>query len=137
MPGAAAEVKELWSKACRSLEAAKLLLQAGYHDFAASRGYYAMFYAAEAALLTEGRSFSRHAAVIAAFGRHFVASGRLPQRLHRYLLDAFDLRLLGDYDAPAKVARSRAEKVLDWVEEFLGEIAEFLKSQGYQLGPAP
>ena len=83
MPGAAAEVKELWSKACRSLEAAKLLLKTGYHDFAASRGYYAMFYAAEAALLTKGRSFSRHAAVIAAFGRHFVASGRLPQRLHQ------------------------------------------------------
>jgi uncharacterized protein (UPF0332 family) len=60
------EVRSLLQKARESLDAARLLLQQGYHDFAASRSYYGMFYAAEAALLRKGLVFSKHAAVIAA-----------------------------------------------------------------------
>ena len=36
--------------------------------FAASRAYYAMFYAAEALLQSRGLAFSKHSAVHAAFG---------------------------------------------------------------------
>ena len=54
-----------------SLEAAKLLLERGYPAFASSRAYYAMFGAAEALLLSKELSFSKHSAVIAAFGQHF------------------------------------------------------------------
>ena len=44
-------VKELLDKSARSIEAAKLLFGDGHFDFAASRAYYAMFYAVEALLL--------------------------------------------------------------------------------------
>ena len=52
--------------------AAQLLNDQGFHDFATSRAYYAMFYVAEALLLGEGLTFSKHSAVIAAFGKSFV-----------------------------------------------------------------
>jgi uncharacterized protein (UPF0332 family) len=45
------EVKALLHKAGESLQAAELLQREGYLDFAASRAYYAMFYAAQALLL--------------------------------------------------------------------------------------
>lgn len=67
---------ELLEKAARSLEAARLLLDEDHSDFAASRAYYAMFYAAEAMLEGEELAFSSHAAVVAAFGREFAKTGR-------------------------------------------------------------
>ena len=42
------EQKALLDKAERSIEAAQSLTDQGFHDFAISRGYYAMFYIAEA-----------------------------------------------------------------------------------------
>lgn len=41
-----------------------------------------MFYCAEAVLLVENITFSKHSSVIAAFGQHFAKTGRLPQELH-------------------------------------------------------
>ncbi|MGP1385988.1 MAG: HEPN domain-containing protein [Thainema sp.] len=52
------EQQFLITKAERSLEAANQLMQQGFHDFAVSRAYYAMFYVAEALLDQEGLSFS-------------------------------------------------------------------------------
>lgn len=135
MAAAEREIRELLRKGRESLEAARLLLQQGYYDFAASRGYYAMFYAAEAALLSMGLSFSKHSAVVAAFGQQLAAPGKLPPHLHRYLLDALDLRMVGDYDAPGAVGESRARRVLGWAEEFLREIEGFLVARGYRLNP--
>jgi uncharacterized protein (UPF0332 family) len=44
-------VQELLDKSEQSINAAGLLLRDGYDDFAASRAYYAMFYAVEALML--------------------------------------------------------------------------------------
>ena len=58
----------LLRKAHSSLQAAKLLAGEKHFDFAVSRAYYTMFYVAEAFLLGQGLSFSKHSAVLAAFG---------------------------------------------------------------------
>lgn len=67
-----AEITGLIKKAKASLEASKKLLQGGYSDFSASRSYYAMFYAVQALLLSKNLAFSKHSAVIAAFGKEFI-----------------------------------------------------------------
>ncbi len=82
----------LTPKARDSLKAARLLAANGLLDFAASRAYYAMFYVAEAFLLERGQSFSRHSAVIAAFGEQFAKAGLVPVEFHRYLLKAQESR---------------------------------------------
>lgn len=68
------EQAALGRKAQASLQAARLLASQGFHDFAAARAYYSMFYLAEAFLLGESLAFSRHSGVIAAFGQHFARS---------------------------------------------------------------
>ena len=62
------ESKKLLVKAGRALRAAGLLLRDGAPDFAAGRAYYAMFYAAEAALAEKDLEFRKHSGVHAAFG---------------------------------------------------------------------
>ena len=80
--------QELLEKARSSLDAAKWLLKGTYPDFAASRVYYAMFYVAQAVLEGEGLAFSKHSAVIAAFGQHFARTGKVPIEFQRFLLAA-------------------------------------------------
>jgi uncharacterized protein (UPF0332 family) len=123
------EIDSLIQKAYESLAAAELLLMQGYLDFAASRGYYAMFYATEAALLSQGLSFSKHTGVIAAFGKEFAKPRRVPRHFHRYLLDAFDVRLVGDYGVPGAVSKVRASEVLSHATAFIQAIEDLLGSE--------
>lgn len=72
------DIKELIDKAKESLDAARLLADNGFYDFSVSRAYYAMYYSAEAFLLTKELAFSKHSAVIATFGKEFIKNRILP-----------------------------------------------------------
>jgi len=121
---------ELLQKARQSLSAARLLLAGGYPDYAASRAYYSMFYIAEAFLEGEGMSFSRHSAVIGAFGQYFARTGRVPVEFHRFLIEAQALRNSGDYGQLGAVTSNQATDQLTRAEQFL-KLAENL------IGPLP
>lgn len=113
------EQRELMLKAQQSLEAAKLLLSNGYPDFAASRAYYAMFYIAEAFLEGEGLTFSKHSAVIAAFGREFAKTQRVPPDFHRFLIEAQELRTTGDYGQFNAVTVDQGAEQIHRAEAFI------------------
>lgn len=122
-----AEVGALLAKAARSRRAAALLAQEDYLDFAAARAYYALFYIAEALLLAEGLTFSSHAALIAGYGKAFAKTQRLDPRFHRYLIDAQDIRNLGDYGVGPGVSRSQVTDLLAWVDEFFAAAQALLQ----------
>lgn len=119
-------VRGLLNKAAQSIDAAKVLLADGYSDFTASRAYYAMFYAVEALLLDRDISFSKHSAVIAAFGKEFVKAGIFDSRFHRYILNAFDLRNAGDYGSIHAVSAENASQTIKEAGELLAEIERYL-----------
>lgn len=113
------ETASLLQKAEESIKAAEVLLSQGFREFSAARAYYALFYAAEALLFEEGLQFSKHAGVHAAFGERFVKTGRFDTKFHRYLLDAFDQRLLADYEAAKSVSEEAADTTINRAKEFL------------------
>lgn len=127
------EVKALLHKARRSLDAAKELFSKGYYDFAVSRAYYAMFYSAEAVLLTKDLKFKKHSAVISMFGKEFVKTGKFEEKYHGYLLNAFREREKGDYDVFLFQGKEGAEEVLKNAEEFISAVEGFLRKLGYEL----
>lgn len=120
---------ELIMEARDSIAAAKLLLDGKFPGYAASRSYYAMFYVAEALLEGEGLSYSKHSAVIAAFGREFARSGRVPAEYHRYLMEALELRHSGDYGTRSAVNYEQAQEQINRAEKFL-RLAESLLGAG-------
>lgn len=124
-----APIRELISKAHESIHAARVLLDAGHPDFATSRAYYAMYYAAEAMLLTRDERRSKHSGVIAAFGEVFVKTGVVATEHFRWLREAFDERNLGDY-ALVRIEPARADEIIQAAERFVAEIAR-------QTGTAP
>jgi uncharacterized protein (UPF0332 family) len=113
------EQRRLVEQAHESLDAAELLLKAGHHGFAASRAYYAMFYVAEALLLGKGLSFSKRAAVHAAFGEHLVKTGIVEAGFHRALIRAMAVRHAGDYGGPGSVTPEEAGEQIKRAQEFL------------------
>ena len=117
------EIEALIKKAKSSLESAKLLFDKDFFEFAASRAYYTMFYIAEAFLLNKNLSFSKHSAVISAFGKHLTKTEEIPQKFHRYLIEGFECRNIGDYDLVIVLSKEKAYEQITRAEEFI-ELAE-------------
>jgi uncharacterized protein (UPF0332 family) len=121
-----ADVEALLRKARRSLENARRSFAADDFDFAASRAYYAMFYAAEALLLSRGLSFSKHSAVIAEVNRVFVRAGELPEAHAAALRDALEQRQIADYHFQDPFPARIAAEVIERAESFLRDAGAYL-----------
>lgn len=119
------EVEELLNKACRSVAAAERLLGDGDTDFAVSRSYYAMFYAAQAVLLRRDIRRSKHSGVIAAFNEQFVQQGKLPRQLFLSLRDAFEDRAEGDYGL-TPITDEQARSAIAAAHEFVAAVSRYL-----------
>jgi len=123
------EINSLIERAKRYLKSAKILLQEGDYESSVSRTYYAMFYSAQAMLLTKNLSFSSHKGVISAFGEHFVKAGIFPKEMSRELNRAFEKRQIGDYEYTFVISRTEAEGILENGEKFVEKIAQHLKEK--------
>ncbi len=121
--------QKLLDKAVDAIEAAELLVDAGKADIAVGRAYYAMFYIAEALLNEKGLRFNKHSAVHAAFGEHFAKTNEMDVKFHRWLLDAFDKRLVGDYGVDTDIERDSAVYVINQAREFLEAAQTYLDKQ--------
>jgi uncharacterized protein (UPF0332 family) len=123
----AAEIAAHIERAGQSIQAARQLTSNGFHDFAASRAYYAAFYASSAALLHEGLEFGKHSAVIASFHQTLVKTGKLDKEHGKVLNWLFEIRGLGDYGGTAHVSPEEAERAIQAAERFLEAIKRFLR----------
>lgn len=121
------EIGEILHKAGESIVGAEALLTKNLSGFAASRAYYAMFYAAEALLANRGLSFSKHSAVIAAFGQHFAKPRVLDAKFHEYLMEASEKRQIGDYAFGDEVKPEDARRQIERAQEFLEAAKKLLQ----------
>lgn len=108
----------LLNKARQSLQAARLLVDNGFYEFAVSRAYYTMFYLAEMLLLGKGLAFSKHSAVISAFGKNFIKTRIIPKEFHSYLIEGYNSRKIGDYDIRYTIDEMEAIEQIERAEEF-------------------
>lgn len=123
----AGEIAANLERAEQSIQAARQLASSSFYDFAASRAYYAAFYAATAVLLHEGLEFSKHSAVIASIHQRFVKTGKLDKEQGKALNWLFELRSVGDYGGTAHVSRQEVEQAIEAAEKFLEAIKPLLQ----------
>jgi uncharacterized protein (UPF0332 family) len=107
------------------LEHARVSLAAGFPSGAVSSAYYAMLYAARAALSEEERNAKTHSGVWSLFGEVFVASGRLDPELAAAAQQAQQLREAADYDARV-ISADEATATLAQADRFVSAIASIL-----------
>ena len=137
------EVEDLIQKAKRYLRTAELALKDGDYDSCVSRCYYgapphhpaspvrayAMFFMAEALLLTKELRAASHKGVISLFGEHFIKTGIFSDDLGKSLRRSYDLRQKGDYAIGFMVNKKDAEKGLEKTKTFVTEIENYLRGK--------
>ncbi|NKQ37724.1 MAG: HEPN domain-containing protein [Chloroflexi bacterium] len=121
----------LLERADKYLQSAQLLLDAGDYESSVSRTYYAMFFAAEALLLSKDISSSSHKGVISSFGLHFIKTGIFPREMGRELNRAFGKRQIGDYEFQLLILRGEAEEMLQSGNQFVKNVRQYFAANGF------
>ena len=121
--------RKLLDKAVDTIESSELLLDHGKVDVAAGRAYYALFYIAEALLNEKGLQFSTHGDVIGAFGKEFAKTKLLDQKFHRWLIEGFDTRLIGDYHVETNIEENIVANMINQAREFLEVAQKYLEEK--------
>jgi hypothetical protein len=122
-------VRRALDRALEDLEAARHLADGGFPTQAVSRAYYAAFHAAEAALLALGETRSKHAGVLAAFGRLVVREGGFDEKVGRLPRSLFERRNEADYPG-VPVPPERSEVAIRDAERFLRTVESWLEGRG-------
>lgn len=115
--------EHLWDRARRAVAVAKsdLALDA---DAAASRAYYAAFYAVSALFALDDKSFTRHSAVEAAVHRELVRAGKWPAEVGATYSRLFHRRSRADSGAERHVSSEGAEDSIAGAERILRLVAD-------------
>ncbi len=123
------KVKSLIKRAEKYLRSAEILIREEDYESSVSRTYYAMFYSAQAMLLTKNLSFSSHKGVIFAFRERFVKTDIFPKEMRRELNRTLEKRQLGDYEYTFVISKTEAEEMLKSGKKFVEKIVQHLKEK--------
>lgn len=117
-------------RADRYLASARALTELQDFESSVSRSYYAMFYAARAALMDRGIEARTHAGTVSEFGRVFVKTGEVEKAYLSSLGRALNARLLAEYDDDLTFSESQAEQIRTSAEAFVAEVRRCLGTVG-------
>lgn len=120
-------IDALLRKAQKFLRSAAVLIELEDFDSTASRAYFAMFYAAQAALLQETQALSSKQGIRSSFIDRFVDKGPLPERAGEVLQRASELQEMGDFAYDFAVSASDAEFILSEAEAFVNSLENLIK----------
>ena len=125
------DVQDYIQRSKDALEVAATMITHQYWSDAVSKAYYAMFYAANAIILTKGISASKHSAVISIFGEQFARTNVIDRRFHREFIDAFDNRQTADYSPRVLITPEDARNRLKAANEFVDAVINYLQKEGW------
>ncbi len=113
--------QEFADEARERLAAARDSISAGHFSSAVGLAYYAMLYAARAALSERDLHAKTHSGTWTLFGEHLVRRGIVDERMPAMARKAERLRYQADYDA-ADIEQGAAEAVLTDAEQFVAAV---------------
>jgi uncharacterized protein (UPF0332 family) len=125
------EVRLYIRNAHEMLEVAALNLSEDFHGSAVNRAYYAIFYAANALLVTQGLARSKHSGVIAAFRERFVRTGLIEVEYSDVYGRVMENRHVSDYEIEVPVERQVAAKALEDAHRFVERSEQFFRQEGW------
>lgn len=120
---------DMWARSKEALKTAEADLSVS-SDAAASRAYYAAFYAVSALFALEGCEFSKHSQVRAAVHRDLVKTGRWPIERGEDYSFLLRLRETGDYGGSRHVSGDEADEAIAATKQ----IIELVRKAHPELG---
>jgi len=123
------EVKLYIDHADEMLLVAAHNLAQGFYSTAVNRAYYAIFYAANALLATQGLSRGKHSGVIAAFRQYFVKPGLIETEYSRTYGRLMDDRHGADYDLETDVEPEQSAVDIENAHQFVVRVKQYLQQE--------
>lgn len=121
----------LFNKSQKFLRSASVLLELEDYDSAASRAYFAMFYAAQALLIHRRMNGASQQGIRSAFSSAFVESGELPEHAADVLNHGQRLQEMADYAHQFSVSPQDAEELLQEAEAFVNTLEGMTARETY------
>jgi uncharacterized protein (UPF0332 family) len=113
-------------KADECLADANVLLEKNRFTATVSRSYYAMFHAAQAALLSEEIETYTHTGVNVQFQKIFIKTGKFSVAFGKLFSKILDQRLKSDYEIGFKASHDEAKHTFEEASAFVTSIRDFL-----------
>lgn len=125
------EVKLYIGHADEMLRVARRNLEQEFYGTAVNRAYYAIFYAANALLATQGLSRGKHSGVIAAFRQYFVKPGLIETEYNRTYGRLMNDRHGADYDLETDIEPEQAGADVEDALQFVTRVKQYLRQEGW------
>jgi uncharacterized protein len=125
------EISLYIQNALEMIEASRILLDKDSYKSSINRAYYAVFYAANALLVTKGINQSKHSGVISAFRHYFIKSGLLDSKYSQIYGRLMEDRHESDYELGSSITKDEAQSNLTDAEQFVLEVQKWLKQEGW------
>jgi uncharacterized protein (UPF0332 family)/predicted nucleotidyltransferase len=100
----------------------------------ANRAYYAIFYAANAMLATNGLQRTKHPSVLAAFRDLYIKTGEIEASYIRDYEETMKRRHMSDYDLNSAVSADFVRVGLEAAQRFTSRVERYLIMRGYLAG---
>lgn len=113
------------------LEVAAHNIADGFYGSAINRAYYAIFYAANVLLATQGLARSKHSGVVAAFRERFVKPGLIEIEYSRIYGRVMDDRHASDYEIQLPTDAEVAKRDLTDARRFVERVVQFVRQGGW------
>jgi len=126
-PSQRTEIALYLENAQEMLEVARLMLSNDFYTSTINRAYYAIFYAANALLITKNLSSNKHSGVISAFRQHFVKTGLIDPEYSKIYGRAMEDRHESDYELESPATKEDAQINLAGATQFVAEVERWLK----------
>jgi uncharacterized protein (UPF0332 family) len=117
--------EEFMATARERLEDARKILDVAHPAVVVSAAYYAMLYAARAALSERDEYAKTHSGTWTLFSERFVATGAFDRALYKFAARAQEARQEGDYEAKP-LSPDLARELLDAAERFIAAVEQML-----------
>jgi uncharacterized protein (UPF0332 family) len=93
---------------------------------AVNRIYYAIFYMLSALALQHQFSTSKHTQLLGWFNKNFVKTQKIERKYGKYIQDAFEMRMKGDYEVLANFSENEVQELFEKMQATLCEIERLL-----------
>jgi len=125
-------IPALIKRSDETISDAQLLFDAGQgYASVISRAYYAIFYLAEALLISEGISVKSHRGLLNQLGKYFIKPEKIPAKCNEVFQRAFDRRMVSDYEFEPDITRETAQEVLEDASYFRTVGKTYLVANGF------
>ncbi len=114
-------------RANKAINDVEFLIENQKYHLATNRIYYGIYYILSALALKHFFQTSKHTQLIGWFNKNFVKNGILEKRFGKYIQNAFEQRMEGDYGTFVNFEKEEIDNSLKEMKEVINRIIELLK----------